>query len=167
MGFAELNLDLASKQAKIDIKKGAPHVYFSDNYASILIRDTEGNTVYAKDFIGDKENETLIKNIDIKAGYYITIKHQESDNRLLITNTENELELEKSNSITYKITDDGLKNHLKMKLINHLKMNGTLVKAIMQEIRLAIKERFIKQNGGQKALLQIQKYKIHGRHLGN
>ncbi|NFK79214.1 enhancing factor [Clostridium botulinum] len=107
--FAELNLDLTSKQAKIDIKEGAPHVYFNDSYASILIRDTEGNTVYTKDFIGDKENETLIKNIDIKPGYYITIKHQESDNRLLITNTENELELEKSNSITYKITDDGLK----------------------------------------------------------
>ncbi|NFJ85175.1 enhancing factor [Clostridium botulinum] len=106
--FAELNLDLTSKQIKIDIKEGAPHVYFNDSYASILIRDTEGNTVYTKDFIGDKENETLIKNIDIKPGYYITIKHQESDNRLLITNTENELELEKSNSITYKITDNGL-----------------------------------------------------------
>ncbi|MET7040312.1 putative mucin/carbohydrate-binding domain-containing protein [Clostridium botulinum] len=106
--FAELNLDLTSKQAKIDIKKGAPHVYFNDSYASILIRDTEGNTVYTKDFIGDKENEALVKNIDIKPGYYITIKHQESDNRLLITNTENELELEKGNSITYKITDDGL-----------------------------------------------------------
>ncbi|APQ97147.1 putative mucin/carbohydrate-binding domain-containing protein [Clostridium botulinum] len=106
--FAELNLDLTSKQAKIDIKKGEPHVYFSDTYASILIRDNEGNTVYTKDFIGDKENQALIKNIDIKPGYYITIKHQESDNRLLITNTENELELEKGNSITYKITDDGL-----------------------------------------------------------
>ncbi|NFD30035.1 enhancing factor [Clostridium botulinum] len=106
--FAELNLDLTSKQIKIDIKEGAPHVYFNDSYASILIRDTEGNTVYTKDFIGDKENETLIKNINIKPGYYITIKHQESDNRLLITNTENELELEKSNSITYKITDNGL-----------------------------------------------------------
>ncbi len=106
--FAELNLDLTSKQAKIDIKKGAPHVYFNDSYASILIRDTEGNTVYTKDFIGDKENEALVKNIDIKPGYYITIKYQESDNRLLITNTENELELEKGNSITYKITDDGL-----------------------------------------------------------
>ncbi len=108
MGFAELNLDLTSKQAKIDIKKGAPHTYFSDSYASILMRDTEGNTVYTKDFIGDKENESLIKNIDIKSGYYITIKHQESNNRLLIINTENELELEKGNSITYKITDDGL-----------------------------------------------------------
>lgn len=106
--FAELNLDLTSKQAKIDIKKGAPHVYFSDTYASILIRDTEGNTIYTKDFIGDKENQALIKNIDIKSGYYITINHQESDNRLLITNTENELELEKGNSITYKITDNGL-----------------------------------------------------------
>ncbi|ACO84629.1 putative mucin/carbohydrate-binding domain-containing protein [Clostridium botulinum] len=106
--FAELNLDLTSKQAKIDIKKGEPHVYFSDTYASILIRSAEGNTVYTKDFIGDKENETLIKNIDIKPGYYITIKHQEPDNRLLITNTENELELEKGNSITYKITDTGL-----------------------------------------------------------
>ncbi|KEI78924.1 enhancing factor [Clostridium botulinum A2 117] len=106
--FAELNLDLTSKQAKIDIKEGAPHVYFNDSYASILMRDTEGNTFYTKDFIGDKKNETLIKNIDIKAGYYITIKHQESNNRLLITNTENELELEKSNSITYKITDNGL-----------------------------------------------------------
>ncbi|MCC5423377.1 putative mucin/carbohydrate-binding domain-containing protein [Clostridium botulinum] len=106
--FAELNLDLTSKQAKIDIKKGAPHTYFSDSYALILIRDTEGNTVYTKDFIGNKENQALIKNIDIKSGYYITIKHQEPDNRLLITNTENELELEKGNSITYKITDTGL-----------------------------------------------------------
>jgi len=46
-------------------------------------------------------------------------------------------------------------------------MNGTPTKATMQEIKLAIKERFIKQNGGHKALLQIKKYKIHGRHLGN
>ncbi len=85
--FAELNLDLFSKQAKINIEKVEPHVYFTDNYASILIRDAEGNTVYTEDFIGNKANESLIKNIDINPGYYITIKHREPDNRLLITNT--------------------------------------------------------------------------------
>ncbi|EJO5348841.1 DUF3472 domain-containing protein [Clostridium botulinum] len=106
--FGKLTLDLSSNEANIDIKKGAPHVYFTNSYASILIRDTEGNTVYTKDFIGDKTNEASVKNIPIKTGYYITIKHQEPDNRLLITNTENELELQKDNSITYKITDTGL-----------------------------------------------------------
>jgi|GEM_PF-505086 len=106
--FAELNLDLFSKQAEINIKNVEPHPYFTDSYASVLIRDAEGNAVYAKDFIGNEVNESLIKNIDIKPGYYITIKHREPDNRLLITNTENKLELEKSTSITYKITDTGL-----------------------------------------------------------
>ncbi|WP_434302890.1 putative mucin/carbohydrate-binding domain-containing protein [Clostridium botulinum] len=106
--FGQLTLDLSSNQAKIDIKKGEPHVYFDDSYASLSIKDNEGNIVYTKDFIGNKTNEALVKNIPIKTGYYITIKHQEPDNRLLITNTENELELEKGNSITYKITDTGL-----------------------------------------------------------
>ncbi|MCS4479541.1 hypothetical protein JQ038_20090 [Clostridium botulinum] len=72
------------------------------------MKDNEGNTVYTKDFIGDKTNEALVKNIPIKTGYYITIKHQESEGRLLITNLDNKLELEKGNSIIYKITDDGL-----------------------------------------------------------
>ncbi|KRU27464.1 chitin-binding protein [Clostridium sporogenes] len=106
--FGQLSLDLSSNEAKIDIKKGQPHVYFKDSYASLSIKDNEGNTVYTKDFIGDKTNEALVKNIHIKTGYYITIKHQESEGRLLITNLDNKLELEKGNSITYKITDDGL-----------------------------------------------------------
>ncbi|MCW6093133.1 M60 family metallopeptidase [Clostridium sporogenes] len=106
--FGQLTLDLSSNQAKIDIKKGEPHVYFDDSYASLSIKDNEGNIVYTKDFIGNKSNEALIKNIPIKTGYYITIKHQESKDRLLITNLDNKLELEKGNSITYKITDNGL-----------------------------------------------------------
>ncbi|NFG95051.1 enhancing factor [Clostridium sporogenes] len=106
--FGQLTLDLSSNQAKIDIKKGEPHVYFDDSYASLLIKDNEGNIVYTKDFIGNKTNEALVKNIPIKTGYYITIKHQESEDRLLITNLDNKLELEEGNSITYKITDTGL-----------------------------------------------------------
>ncbi|ENJ9652912.1 enhancing factor [Clostridium botulinum] len=106
--FGQLTLDLSSNQAKIDIKKGEPHVYFDDSYASLSIKDNEGNTVYTKDFIGNKTNEALVKNVPIRTGYYITIKHQESKGRLLITNLDNKLELEKGNSITYKITDDGL-----------------------------------------------------------
>ncbi|AKC62829.1 glycosyl hydrolase [Clostridium sporogenes] len=106
--FGQLTLDLSSNQAKIDIKKGEPHVYFDDSYASLSIKDNEGNIVYTKDFIGNKANEALVKNVPIKTGYYITIKHQESEDRLLITNLDNKLELEKGNSITYKITDDGL-----------------------------------------------------------
>ncbi|MHB7979187.1 enhancing factor [Clostridium sporogenes] len=106
--FGQLTLDLSSNQAKIDIKKGEPHVYFDDSYASLSIKDNEGNIVYTKDFIGNKTNEALVKNVPIRTGYYITIKHQESKGRLLITNLDNKLELEKGNSITYKITDDGL-----------------------------------------------------------
>ncbi len=107
--FGQLNLDLSSNEAKIDIKKGKPHVYFKDeSYASLSTKDSKGNTVYTKDFIGDKVNEALVKNIPIKIGYYITIKHQEPKNRLLITNLDNKLELEKGNSITYKITDGGV-----------------------------------------------------------
>ncbi len=106
--FGQLTLDLSSNEAKIDIKKGEPHVYFDDSYASLSIKDNEGNIVYTKDFIGNKSNEALVKNIPIKTGYYIIIKHQESKGRLLITNLDNKLELEKGNSITYKITDNGL-----------------------------------------------------------
>ncbi|MCR1972980.1 M60 family metallopeptidase [Clostridium sporogenes] len=106
--FGQLTLDLSSNQAKIDIKKGEPHVYFDDSYASLSIKDNEGNIVYTKDFIGNKTNDALVKNIPIKTGYYITIKHQESEDRLLITNLDNKLELEKGDSITYKITDNGL-----------------------------------------------------------
>ncbi|SFA98686.1 putative mucin/carbohydrate-binding domain-containing protein [Clostridium frigidicarnis] len=108
--FAELNLDLSSNQAKIDIKNGDAHYLVTDSYASILIRDAEGNTVYTKDFIGNKVNQASIQNISIKPNYYITIKHKEPNinNRLLITNTDNKLELDKDKSITYKITDTGL-----------------------------------------------------------
>nr|WP_242948353.1 putative mucin/carbohydrate-binding domain-containing protein [Clostridium frigidicarnis] len=108
--FAELNLDLSSKQAKIDIKNGDAHYLITDSYSSILIRDAEGNTVYTKDFIGNKVNQASVQNISIKPGYYITIKHKEPNinNRLLITNTDNKLELDKDTSITYKINDTGL-----------------------------------------------------------
>ncbi|SFB16631.1 putative mucin/carbohydrate-binding domain-containing protein [Clostridium frigidicarnis] len=106
--FAQLDLDLNAQQAKFDIKANKPHVYFKDSYASIVIKDAEGNSVYEKDFIGDKLNDSLIKNIPLKAGYYITIKHREADNRLLITNTSNNLELTKGSSINYQIKDNGV-----------------------------------------------------------
>ncbi|GAA0116567.1 putative mucin/carbohydrate-binding domain-containing protein [Clostridium senegalense] len=106
--FAELNLDLASNQANIDIKKGEPHVYFTDSYTSVAIKDSEGNDVYTKDFIGNKGNDALVKDISLKAGYYLTITHKEPNNRLIITNTINKLELDKDTTITYKITDTGL-----------------------------------------------------------
>ncbi|SFB16648.1 putative mucin/carbohydrate-binding domain-containing protein [Clostridium frigidicarnis] len=106
--FAQLDLDLNAQQAKFDIKANKPHVYFKDSYASIVIKDAEGNSVYEKDFIGDKLNDSLIKNIPLKAGYYITIKHREADDRLLITNTSNNLELTKGSSINYQIKDNGV-----------------------------------------------------------
>ncbi|KEI98176.1 DUF3472 domain-containing protein [Clostridium botulinum] len=106
--FAKLDLDLDKLTSKLTVENIRTHYYFNDSYASLSIKDNEGNTVYTKDFIGDKTNEALVKNIPIKTGYYITIKHQESEGRLLITNLDNKLELEKGNSITYKITDDGL-----------------------------------------------------------
>ncbi|WP_082761186.1 putative mucin/carbohydrate-binding domain-containing protein [Clostridium sp. ATCC 25772] len=106
--FAELTLDLSSKQANLDINKGEPHVYFTDSYASVVIKDIEGNNVYSEDFIGSKSNTDLLKNISIESGYYITIKHKEPDSRLIITNINNNLELDKDKTITYKITDVGL-----------------------------------------------------------
>ncbi|MDU6877912.1 MAG: putative mucin/carbohydrate-binding domain-containing protein [Clostridium botulinum] len=106
--FGQLNLDLSSNEAKIDITKGKPHIYFKDSYASLLIKDNEGNIVYTKDFIGDKSNEDLVKNIPVKTGYYIILNHQESKDRLIVTNLDNKLELEKDNNTNYKITDSGL-----------------------------------------------------------
>ncbi|GAA0125136.1 M6 family metalloprotease domain-containing protein [Clostridium sp. CTA-19] len=106
--FGELGLDLANKNAKFDIKGIMPHYYFEDSYASLLIRDSEGNTVYTKDFTGNEVNEALVEDIPIQIGDYITVKHREPDNRLLITNTENKLQLEKGSNITYKITNTGL-----------------------------------------------------------
>ncbi|MBC1984953.1 putative mucin/carbohydrate-binding domain-containing protein [Listeria booriae] len=107
--FASLELDLQNKNAKIQQNAGSPHVYFTDTYAAIKIRDSRGKVIYTRDYNGRDSAPNSLDNIKIGTGYYITVMHREYDARLKIWNVDtNEKYLVTKQTNTYKITEDGL-----------------------------------------------------------
>ncbi|MBC1503970.1 hypothetical protein HB881_08985 [Listeria booriae] len=107
--FASLELDLQNKNAKIQQNAGSPHVYFTDTYAAITIRDSRGKIIYTRDYNGRASAPNTLDNIKIGTGYYVTVMHREYDARVKMWNVDtNEKYLVTKQTNTYKITEDGL-----------------------------------------------------------
>ncbi|WP_235700139.1 putative mucin/carbohydrate-binding domain-containing protein [Clostridium senegalense] len=102
-----MNLD--ENQAIINISEGIVHSYFSNTYASVLIKNSQNETIYSKNFIGTNNYSKNSETVSIDEGSIITITHLEFSNRLQLINTENQTELEKGSSVTYQVIDGGLK----------------------------------------------------------
>ncbi|MBC1372512.1 enhancing factor (viral) [Listeria booriae] len=106
--FARMTLDLTNKQATIQQSSRQPHVYFSNMYAAIEIRDARGKLVYMKDYNGQEKLGNDVFHVKIDTGYYVTIKHQEPS-RLIFTNTDTkEIYNAYYTAQTYVITENGL-----------------------------------------------------------
>ncbi|MBC1530986.1 hypothetical protein HCJ07_11570 [Listeria booriae] len=106
--FALMTLDFTNKQAKIQQNAGQPHFYFPGTYASIEIHDARGKLVYKKAYGGQEKLVADMFNVKIGTGYYVTVTHCESDDRLKITNTDTKELFPYCKAATYKITEEGL-----------------------------------------------------------
>ncbi|MBC1212488.1 hypothetical protein HB815_16300 [Listeria booriae] len=110
--FATIDISMQKMWADIDIKAGAPHVYFADTYASIVIQDKAGNEKYAKTFIGVDTNQASTIRVPLAIGDEITTYHCEatsgSTDRLEIQNEKTKAYLEAATTITYVVTSQGL-----------------------------------------------------------
>ncbi|MBC1287421.1 hypothetical protein HB818_16820, partial [Listeria booriae] len=110
--FATVDISMQKMWADINIKAGAPHVYFADTYASIVIQDKAGNEKYAKTFIGVDTNQASTVRVPLAIGDEITTYHREatsgSTDRLEIQNEKTKAYLEAATTITYVVTSQGL-----------------------------------------------------------
>lgn len=76
---------MANGQATIRINSGNPHVYFSDQYASISIT-RRGKEIYNKEFIGNKNYSSEINTVSLETGDLVTIMHREANDIRLAVN---------------------------------------------------------------------------------
>ncbi|MBC1814101.1 hypothetical protein HCA60_16525, partial [Listeria booriae] len=110
--FATIDISMQKMWADIDIKAGAPHVYFANNYAAILIQDKAGNIKYTKFFMGTDVNQASTVRVPLAIGDEITTYHREatsgSTDRLEIQNEKTKAYLEAATTITYVVTSQGL-----------------------------------------------------------
>ncbi|MBC1230815.1 hypothetical protein HB816_10185 [Listeria booriae] len=110
--FATIDISMQKMWADIDIQAGAPHVYFANNYATILIQDKAGNIKYVKFFVGTDINQASTVRVPLAIGDEITTYHREatsgSTDRLEIQNEKTKAYLEAATSITYVVTSQGL-----------------------------------------------------------
>ena len=77
--------DVTNGQATIRINSGKPHVYFSDQYASISIT-RRGKEIYNKAFIGNKNYSSEINTVSLETGDLVTITHREANDIRLAVN---------------------------------------------------------------------------------
>ncbi|KMT62438.1 putative mucin/carbohydrate-binding domain-containing protein [Listeria newyorkensis] len=106
--FADLNINLATKQATFAQKTGQPNGDFAGTYASVSVYDKQGQLVHERKFNGRGYVPGYVKNMKIEEGYYITIMHEEYEGRLLFTNLETQKMMKTSKQVTYKVMVDGL-----------------------------------------------------------
>lgn len=93
-------LDIADRIATVRTNSGQPHAYFTDSYASITIKRA-GQTIYEKDYIGNKNYPAKTDTIDLQDGDTVTVTHREAnDTRLAV----NHPDLKNNNSGTYNYT---------------------------------------------------------------
>ncbi|MBC2187692.1 putative mucin/carbohydrate-binding domain-containing protein [Listeria booriae] len=107
--FASIGLDLVNKQAKLWVRNGQPHVYFTNAYATIQLKDEFGNVIYSQDYIGNIRNPADVnKTFAVKPGYYISVMHREANTRLKMKNTESNEIIPSQIENHFKITAKGL-----------------------------------------------------------
>ncbi|MBC2283912.1 putative mucin/carbohydrate-binding domain-containing protein [Listeria booriae] len=107
--FASIDLDLANNKAKLWVRNGQPHVYYTDAYATIQLKDEFGNVIYSQDYIGNISNPADInKTFDVKPGYYISVMHREADDRLQMKNAVSNATIPSQTENHFKVTATGL-----------------------------------------------------------
>ena len=106
--FATMNISLEEGSAYIDTNKGKPHSYFNKSYSTIFIQSKHGKVKYKKIYNGNTNYIKEQEKISIEKGDFITVYHAEAKDRLFITNIETGSLLEKKETVTYKVADDGL-----------------------------------------------------------
>lgn len=102
--FAQL--DVVNGVAKLDSKytQYGPHCYFKDNvYASVIVKDQNGQEVFKKEYRGDKNVPAGLENIELKEGYTLTIHHEEPSR--LKTNDDTNLHKASSKDFHYTFTN--------------------------------------------------------------
>lgn len=109
--FARITMDLENKTIRVNSYNTDPHVYFTDEYASIQIFDENENLIYEKIYIGNTKSPSD-DTVKIDFGYKIKIKHREASSRLIfnskILNESEEFKNLTNAQTTYKITKHGL-----------------------------------------------------------
>jgi hypothetical protein len=87
------------------------HNYFPDTYATFSYDDADGNNLFSYEVIGDQAQQarTAVLPISGYGGEVIHLRHEEPNNRLVITNEMQHLRLaETGKQQTYCITPVGL-----------------------------------------------------------
>lgn len=108
--FATMDISLKEKKVVINTKKAEPHWYFDQaKYVSIQIQNQDGMKKYKKEYIGRTSYLASQDNRTLEIGDYITIYHAEFKDRLLIKNSETTELLQTQETITYQVTEKGLK----------------------------------------------------------
>ncbi|WP_317914367.1 immunoglobulin-like domain-containing protein [Carnobacterium maltaromaticum] len=106
--FSEMEISIQNMEATVSTFQGAPHSYFSDNYASILIEDSRGQVKYDKKYVGNVSNLAETEKTSLTNGDYITVTHKEVAGRLIIQNETTQTPLAKETTTIYMVTSKGL-----------------------------------------------------------
>ena len=105
--FAQLSYHAdGSNYAKLKINAGTPHSYVSDDYLTIVAKDTSGKEVYKKTIKGNVWNADSTEDITLKEGYTLEIVKQEPDR--FSTNHDDELKQNNSNPYIYMVKNNKL-----------------------------------------------------------
>ncbi|WP_244966874.1 putative mucin/carbohydrate-binding domain-containing protein [Listeria grandensis] len=107
--FANLRINLDTKQATITQNAGEPHWYFPGTYATVKINNAKGKEIFAKEFNGRGYASASNNTVAIAVGDFITVTHLESSGRLITTNEETGERYSSHQNATYVVTQDGLK----------------------------------------------------------
>ncbi len=106
--FLTIDASLEDMEYRINLYAGRPHVYFTNQYAAITILNSENKEKYHQSFIGTITYNAKLEKVKMEEGDVVRIEHAEAPNRLIIQNQMNHLSLEKNETLTYRVTANGL-----------------------------------------------------------
>ncbi|EUJ39147.1 putative enhancing factor (viral) [Listeria weihenstephanensis FSL R9-0317] len=106
--FATMVLDKATNNLHIETRAIRPHSYFSDAYASIEVRNTNDQVVYAKSFIGNEVGKAEVVDVTILDGYTLAIMHRENG-RLFVVDSSSDFRYTMQTTSVFNVIPTGLK----------------------------------------------------------
>ncbi|HEL0004432.1 TPA: hypothetical protein TVG27_001693 [Streptococcus equi subsp. zooepidemicus] len=95
-----------SYTASLVTKKGQPHSYIANNYATLTILNDKKETVYAKEYVGNVSQTAKTESLTLKEGYYLVITKQEPNR--FYTNHNDALKQNNTNPYTYVVRNGQL-----------------------------------------------------------
>ncbi|EUJ45953.1 putative mucin/carbohydrate-binding domain-containing protein [Listeria riparia] len=108
--FATMNLSTKERQLTVNTNKTAPHLYFAERYATVLVQGADGAKKYVKNYWGRKEYAASVDKVNLNLGDYITVVHEEgAGHRLIIQNIESQKRLANQKIVRYQLAQDGIK----------------------------------------------------------